>query len=228
VILNGIDYQKWDPSTDACITEKYSVENLEARKSNKRYLLNKLGLPTSDREMPLITIISRLDFQKGIDLLIDGFEMLQGSDFQLVILGSGSQTLEDQCRQLEERYPHQVKAQLKFDPQLANQLYGGADMILIPSRFEPCGLTQMIAMRYGCLPVARATGGFKDSIQDGVNGFLFNDLTSSAVGEAIRRAIGIFQKKSLWKKMQVSAMNTDFSWNKSARAYARLYRKLLG
>jgi starch synthase len=128
---------------------------------------------------------------------------------------------------LAEKYPRQVRAQLKFDPQLANQLYGGADMILIPSRFEPCGLTQMIAMRFGCLPVARATGGLKDSIRNGMNGFLFNDLTSSALAAAIKRAIGTFQKKSMWKKMQVSAMNSDFSWDKSARAYARLYQKLL-
>ncbi len=226
-ILNGIDHQRWNPSTDACIAEQYSVDNLEARKTNKRFLQDKFCLPTTGREMPLITIISRLDHQKGIDLLIDGFEMLQGLDFQLIILGSGSQTIESQCRQLEEKYPRQVRAQLKFDPELAKQLYGGADMILIPSRFEPCGLTQLIAMRYGCLPVARATGGLKDSIQDGVNGFLFNDLTSSALSAAIKRAIGIFQKRSQWRKMQVSAMNSDFSWDKSARAYGRLYQKLL-
>lgn len=226
-ILNGIDYQKWNPSTDATISEQYSVENLAARKSNKQYLQNRFGLLMSNREMPLITVISRLDFQKGIDLLIDGFDMLQGLAFQLIILGSGSQMLESQCQSLEERYPRQVRAQLKFDPQLANQLYSGADMILIPSRFEPCGLTQMIAMRYGCLPVARATGGLRDSIQDGVNGFLFSELTSSALAAAIQRAIGIFQKKSQWRKMQVSAMKSDFSWDKSARAYARLYHKLL-
>ena len=226
-ILNGIDYQRWNPSTDACIAEQYYVENLEVRKSNKSYLQNKFGLPVSTQEIPLIAVISRLDFQKGIDLLIDGFKMLKAMIFQLIILGSGSPMLENKCRQLAERYPRQVRAQLKFDPQLARQLYGGADMILIPSRFEPCGLTQLIAMRYGCLPVARATGGLKDSIQDGVNGFLFNDLTSSALVAAIKRAIGVFQKKSLWKKMQVNAMNSDFSWDKSARAYARLYQKLL-
>ena len=226
-ILNGIDYQRWNPATDACISEQYSLENIEVRKSNKRHLQDKFALPTSNREIPLITVISRLDHQKGIDLLIDGFELLKGLSFQLIILGSGSPALENQCRQLEERYPRRVRTQLKFDAQLANQLYGGADMILIPSRFEPCGLTQMIAMRYGCLPVARATGGLKDSIRDGVNGFLFNDMTSSALAAAIKRAIGSFQKKNLWKKMQVNAMNSDFSWDKSARAYARLYQKLL-
>ena len=226
-ILNGIDHQRWNPSTDACITEQYSVDSLETRKANKRHLQDKFGLPTAGQEIPLFTIISRLDFQKGIDLLIDGFELLKGLSFQLIILGSGSPTLENQCRQLEERYPRQVRAQLKFDPQLANQLYGGADMILIPSRFEPCGWTQLIAMRYGCLAVARATGGLKDSIKDGVNGFLFNDLTSSALAAAIKRAIGTYHKKSLWNKMQVSAMNSDYSWGKSASAYAKLYQKLL-
>jgi starch synthase len=173
-------------------------------------------------------MISRLDIQKGIDLLIDGFNSFSAIPLQLIILGTGNKDIEKVCKNLEDKFPDRVRALTCFDEDLARKLYSGADMILIPSRYEPCGTTQMIAMHYGCLPIARATGGLKDSIQDGINGFLFNDATSLALAKAINKAINVFQNESgKWEKMQIQAMNSDFSWNNSALLYAKLYIKLL-
>lgn len=225
-ILNGIDYEKWDPSADMCLERQYSIHSNDNRKFNKVYLQKYFHLPI-DARIPLITIISRLDHQKGIDLIVDGFKSIKKSVFQMIILGSGNSDLENKCQQLEIDIPDKVRAILKFDPRLADQLYGGADLILIPSRFEPCGLTQMIAMRYGCLPLARSVGGLKDSIRSGFNGFLFEEFAILDFIRAFRHFLVIFKKeKKTWAQMQQNAMRTDHSWEKSARAYARLYRKL--
>lgn len=225
-ILNGIDYEKWNPNTDICIPHQYSYANLIKRKANKLFLQEKFCLP-KDENIPLATIISRLDFQKGIDVVIDSFEKIKKISFQLIVLGSGSQEIENKLCEMERENPQNFRAIMKFDPQLANQLYGGADLILIPSRFEPCGLTQMIAMHYGCLPIARATGGLKDSICDGINGFLFKELTIYNFAKTFSQAINIYKtKKKKWELMQKNAMLADFSWKKSAQAYARLYFKL--
>jgi starch synthase len=226
-ILNGIDYEKWNPQTDACIEFQYSISNLRERKVNKLFLQEKFDLP-KNKKIPLITIISRLDFQKGVDVVIDGFEKIEKSGIQLIILGSGSVDLEMKCRQLEKKYPKNIRAIMGFNPRLANQLYGGSDLILIPSRFEPCGLTQMIAMHYGCLPIARATGGLKDSIRNGFNGFLFRELTLSNFAITFKQAINMNKNnRKMWNLMQKNAMLSDFSWAKSARAYARLYSEML-
>jgi starch synthase len=168
------------------------------------------------------------DIQKGIDLLIDGFSSFSNIPLQLIILGTGNKKIEKECKNLEDKFPEKVRALIRYDEVLARKLYSGADMILIPSRYEPCGTTQMVAMHYGCIPVARATGGLKDSIQDGINGFLFDDPTSSALVKRIGKAINVYRNKSgQWKKMQIEAMNSDFSWNNSALLYARQYIKLL-
>jgi starch synthase len=226
-ILNGIDYRKWDPLTDPEIENQFSAQNIQQRLKNKKTLQQQLGLPFQKEHVPLVIMISRLDIQKGIDLLIDGFNSFSDISMQLIILGTGNKTIEKECKNLEVFFPEKVRALTRYDEVLARRLYSGADMILIPSRYEPCGTTQMIAMRYGCIPVARATGGLKDSIQDGINGFLFDDATSSALAKTIRKAIHVYQNKSgHWNKMQIQAMNSDFSWNNSALLYARQYLKL--
>jgi starch synthase len=227
-ILNGIDYQKWNPQTDECIEHHYSIDDLTGRTLNKISLLEEFNFGSRDASIPLVCIISRLDYQKGIDLVTDGYEQLTSFDFRLVVLGTGNKETERKCEQLEQKYPDRIRSVLRFDHQLANRLYAGADMILIPSRFEPCGLTQMIAMHYGCLPVARATGGLKDSIEDGWNGFLFDNLSTHALAAALKRALQIFRtKQQTWRQIQINAMNRDFSWNNSAKKYALLYLKLL-
>jgi len=227
-ILNGIDYQKWDPLHDKCIENTFSTQNISYRLHNKQSLQRQFELSCQDKNIPLITIISRLDSQKGIDLLIDGFMLLVDIPLQLIILGSGNKGLEKDCENLENKYPERVRTVIRYDEMTARRLYSGADIILIPSRFEPCGTTQMIAMRYGCIPVARATGGLKDSIEDGKNGFLFIDSTPSALVKTIRKAIRIYRNKpSQWKLMQIQAMKSDFSWNNSALLYAKNYLNLL-
>jgi starch synthase len=227
-ILNGIDYQKWDPQHDQKIENHYSAQNIQQRLKNKKSLQKQFGLSSQDIRIPLVIMISRLDIQKGIDLLLDGFDSFSDIPLQLIILGAGNKNIEKDCKNLEDKFPEKVRVLTRYDELLARKLYSGAEMILIPSRYEPCGTTQMIAMRYGCIPVARATGGLKDSIQDGINGFLFNDPTSLALAKAIKKAIYVFQNKSgKWEKMQIQAMNSDFSWNNSALLYAKQYIKLL-
>jgi starch synthase len=213
---------------DPFIVHHYSLENITNRSLNKEALIEQFNFPIKDKSIPFFTIISRLDFQKGIDLITDGFVKLKNLEFRLIILGSGSKDIENKCQQLEKDNPEKVRVALRFDHELASRLYSGADMILIPSRFEPCGLTQMIAMHYGCLPIARATGGLKDSIQDGVNGFLFNELSTSSLSATLEKSIRIYKdKKRQWLQMQKNAMKSDFSWERSARAYVKLYLKLL-
>jgi starch synthase len=227
-ILNGIDYQKWDPQIDNCIDNPFSVKNISQRTKNKLSLQKQLGLVYGDNQIPLVTIISRLDIQKGIDLLIEEFISLKDIPIQLVILGIGNKLIEKDCIHLENNFPKKVRTLIRYDGSTARKLYGGADMILIPSRFEPCGTTQMIAMRYGCIPIARATGGLKDSIQNNKNGFLFKNATAFALVDTLIKAINIFQNEpDRWRQIQIQAMNSDFSWNNSALLYARRYIDLL-
>jgi starch synthase len=227
-ILNGIDYQKWDPQTDKCVDNPYSVKTILKRLDNKHQIQKQFGLVYRNNQIPLVTIISRLDIQKGIDLLIEGFMSLKAIPMQLIILGIGNKLIEKDCIHLENKFPRKVRAVIRYDGSTARKLYGGADMILIPSRFEPCGTTQMIAMRYGCIPIARATGGLKDSIQNEKNGFLFKDATALALFDTLIKAINIFQNEpDRWRKIQIKAMNSDFSWNNSALLYVRRYIHLL-
>jgi starch synthase len=226
-ILNGIDYCKWDPHNDKCLENTYSVQSIPQRLNNKQLIQEQFGLFSQDNHIPLVIIISRLDIQKGIDLIIDRFMSLKDIPLQLIILGTGNKDIEKDCINLENKYPEKVRALIRYDEAIARKLYSGADMILIPSRHEPCGTTQMIAMHYGCLPIARATGGLKDSIQDGKNGFLFINPTSNALVRTMQKAISFYQNKPRqWRKMQILAMNSDFSWNNSALLYAKQYMKL--
>jgi starch synthase len=230
-ILNGIDTRKWNPETDPFIPLNYTQDTFDNRAMNKQSLLAELDLDP-DLQLPLIGIISRLDAQKGIDLVPSAFQHLTDQPWQAVILASGDPILEASLHQLELDFPGKVRSVIRYDAMLSHRIYAAADILLIPSRYEPCGLTQMIAMRYGCIPVARATGGLQDTIQDyGVSdnstGFLFKKPNASELGHAIHEALHVYREPQRWFDLQQRSMSQDFSWEKSARQYINLYRLLV-
>jgi starch synthase len=231
-ILNGLDQDLWNPATDSAIASPFTSNSLELRQVNKRALLAEMGL-RMDTNLPLLIFIGRMDPQKGIDVAIEALRSSIDLPWQAVFLGSGIPELQEATQKFADQYPDRVKAIIRFDGGLARRMYAAGDMILMPSRYEPCGLAQMIAMRYGCLPVASATGGLKDSIVDeakpgsGNTGFLFQPTATPALEAAIRRAITCCQEPSLWTKMQENAMKQDFSWSRSANAYAKLYQEMM-
>jgi starch synthase len=230
-ILNGLDESSWDPTIDPTQPENFNQDHLEKRAVNKQALVREFVLPQI-QEMPLLILISRMDRQKGVDLVVEGLRQVAGLPWQAVLLGTGEPGLEAAMRQLEAEFPYRVRAVIRFDAQLARRMYGGADMLLMPSRYEPCGLAQMIAMRYGCLPIARSTGGLRDTVKDNQvpetsTGFLFENSTPEALAAALRRAIAVYTDRESWQARQRCAMQQDFSWQRSAQAYAKLYHKLL-
>jgi len=184
-------------------------------------------------DIPLLAMINRMDHQKGVDLVPPALESLTDLDWQAVILGTGDKNLEETARQLDLNHSR-IRSVLKYDGALARRIYGGSDLILIPSRYEPCGLTQMIGMRYGCVPLGRATGGLKDTIIDyhhgdkkKSTGFLFEDASSTALADTLRRALTIFKDQRRWRGIQRRGMKLDFSWKRSAIKYLELYRALV-
>jgi starch synthase len=230
-ILNGLDIKRWDPSNDSALIARYSVDELELRPANKTALQKELGLP-HEPDTPLLVIITRLDPQKGVDLLPSALRQCSDLPWQAVILGTGDATLEAMMKALEATFPERVRTLIRFDAKLSRRLYAAADTILIPSRYEPCGLTQMIAMRYGCVPVANATGGLQDTIQDFADfghstGFLFRGATSENLAAALRRALNVYAEPNAWRGLQVRGMQKDFSWGNSARQYLDLYLSMV-
>ena len=230
-ILNGLDYSIWDPATDPFIQYHFSSETLSERIKNKTALQKELGLPV-DTRIPLLIMVSRMDQQKGIDLALDVLRKLTSPKFQAVILGSGDPQLEQVSYLLETKFPRKIRSIVRFDAGLAHRMYASGDILLMPSRYEPCGLSQMIAMRYGCIPVARSTGGLMDSIQnttpkrDGT-GFLFKKKTSQDLAESLLFALQIYKDQGRWLKLQQKAMKKDFSWDKSALEYYQQYCQLM-
>ena len=230
-ILNGLDNQQWDPRQDASLAVQFDQETLNDRQGNKQALQNELGLE-KDADQPLFSIVARMDYQKGLDLVRDALHAIADHPWQAVILGTGDPILEAAFRKLEADFPKQVRSAIRYDAPLSHRIYGGADSLLIPSRYEPCGLTQMIAMRYGCVPVARATGGLRDTIQDysrsaQSTGFLFDDPTSDALATALVRVLQVFKDKGEWQRLQRIGMAQDFSWTHSARQYLAAYQSLV-
>ncbi len=224
-ILNGIDVASWDPSTDKEIPMRFTAETLNRRLVNKAALQKAVGLP-EDARFPLLAMVGRIDRQKGIDLTFDALRQSSGRPWQFVLLGTGDPALENIATALEKEFPNRVRAALRYDAALSRLIYAGADMLLMPSRYEPCGLAQMIAMRYGCIPVVRATGGLKDTVEEGRTGFLFEKDSADNMSEALQRAFGVYVNPEKWQRYQRNAMGEDFSWPKSARQYAMLYRAL--
>jgi starch synthase len=230
-ILNGIDTNRWDPARDAAIPTCFDRYQLEKRLENKIALQQEMGLEV-DPEVPLLAIVSRMDPQKGIDLVPPALRQVARHPWQIIILGTGDRLVEAAALSLQTEFPERTRTVLRFDADLSHRIYAGADILLIPSRYEPCGLTQMIAMRYGCVPLARDTGGLSDTIQDiqtsqQGNGFLFHKASPAALAATLRRALKTYQDRARWVGMQVRGMEKDFSWARSARQYAKLYSKLV-
>ena len=225
-ILNGLDVTSFDPVADENIAAKYSVESLEARVANKVALLTQAGLK-HELETPLLGVVSRLEPQKGIDLVIEGLRKLVDKPWQAIILGTGDPKLEEAARKLEKDFPERVHIETRYDAKLARLIYAGSDIFLMPSRYEPCGLSQMIAMRYGCIPVVRAVGGLHDTVTDGETGFVFINPKMKDFTSAIKRALEKYRDKEVWRTLQKNGMSQDFSWTKSALKYFELYRRLI-
>lgn len=224
-ILNGIDTVSYDPATDEAIPFQYTAENPSIREKNKTALQTKLGLEV-DSNIPMLGMVTRMDRQKGVDSALEVLRKLDDLPWQFVILGTGDPELEEQARALQKDMPARVRVESRFDAKLARQIYAGADMLLMPSRYEPCGLAQMIAMRYGCIPVVHATGGLSDTV-NATNGFLFKTDTPRAFRAAILKALTAFSDRDVWIARQKNAMQADFSWGQSAQKYFELYQSLL-
>jgi starch synthase len=224
-ILNGLDMVLWDPEVDQNLAANFSVANLSGRAANKTALQKQLGLK-EEPHIPILAMIGRMDRQKGVDITLEALRQMEEHPWQFVILGSSDPALENAARALQADYPQRVRAVIGYDAKLSHFIYGGADMFLMPSRYEPCGLAQMIAMRYGCVPVVHATGGLKDTVMEGRNGFLFPAADAVALLEALDRALSVYASPEGWFKIQRNGMQMDFSWPRSAARYARLYSSL--
>lgn len=230
-ILNGVDYQIWDPSSDTAIAKKYTPRTLGAKAKNRSALLKHNDLPEQD-SAPVFGIVSRLTGQKGLDLVIDALPSILERGAQLVILGSGDKELENRYLQLAQQYPQQVAVTIGYDEGYSHLLQAGCDSLLVPSRFEPCGLTQLYALKYGTLPVVRNTGGLADSVSEGDShsaqtGFVFQDANSNDLCAAMHRAVDTFEDQKRWLQLQKNAMQQDFSWDKAAQKYIELYETVI-
>ncbi|HEX75258.1 MAG TPA: glycogen synthase GlgA [Dehalococcoidia bacterium] len=232
-IVNGLDYEEYNPATDPLIPANYDCSTLDKRIANKLALQKQAKLP-ENAEIPLIGMVSRLDEQKGLDIVAESLDfLLHKTRAQMVILGKGIEYYHGLLKQAANKYLKQLAVVIGFDNALAHRIYAGCDMFLMPSRFEPCGLGQLIAMRYGAVPVVRRTGGLADTVQDLTQnlgegtGFVFHDYDSKALVTAIRRAVDAYQEKEAWRKVMQRIMALDFSWQASAKKYESLYYKTL-
>jgi starch synthase len=231
-ILNGVDYNVWNPETDEFIPHKYSALDLSGKQRNKEALLTQVGLPYNP-EVPVIGMISRLAEQKGFDILAEAMERIMAMNVQMVLLGTGDPKYHKMFEKFAKKYPSKLSVNLRFDEPLAHLIEAGSDMFLMPSRYEPCGLNQIYSLRYGTIPIVRFTGGLADTIQDydpetgRGNGFVFRDYNAEALVEAIQRALNVYQDRTTWTKLVRNAMRQDFSWSVSAKKYIALYKKII-
>jgi starch synthase len=234
-ILNGIDTLTWDPGTDTLIAQPYTAETLDARAANKGALQARLGL-APQKDAPLFGVVSRLSWQKGLDLLLDVAPMLAREGAQLALLGSGDPQLEAGFAAAARAYPGQVACVFRYDEPLAHQIQAGVDALLVPSRFEPCGLTQLCALRYGAVPVVARVGGLADTVIDATpmslasgaaTGVQFAPVETAMLENAIRRTLELYREPEAWRRLQLNGMATDVSWTQSAKRYAQLYAGLL-
>jgi starch synthase len=233
-IVNGIDTTVWDPATDPHLVHPYGAGKLAGRQANKRAVEAHFGLPADDSL--LICMISRLTTQKGIDLVADTLDAIVDADARLVVLGNGDPMLQDALRAGANRHRERVAVQIGYDEGLSHLLQGGSDAILVPSRFEPCGLTQLYGLRYGCVPVVSRVGGLADTVIDAndaavkagvATGIQFGEISAEGVLDAVRRAVHLFRQPELWHRLQAAGMKSRVDWESSAAEYAALYRRLL-
>jgi len=230
-IVNGVDYTQWDPATDAHLRRRYTPEDLSGKRACRADLLAKLGLEAGEGE-PVAAFVSRLTEQKGVDVLLGAVEELVESGVTAIILGKGERKYEELLTGMAEEFPRRVAVKIAHDEELSHQIQGGADMLLMPSHFEPCGLTHLYALKYGTIPVVRATGGLEDTVQqynsrsEQGTGFKFAPYTATALVEAVQRAILLHKEPRKWQKLMRNAMARDFSWRASAQEYEKLYAAL--
>ncbi len=234
-ILNGIDAAQWDPEHDPFLPQSYDATDLAGKADAKRALLLRYQLPADEAAMarPLVGMISRMVDQKGFDLVAQVTDRLAALDAAFVVLGTGEPRYEQMWRNLAARHPERIGARIGFDEALAHLIEGGADMFFMPSRFEPCGLNQMYSLRYGTVPIVRSVGGLADTVRDyaprvrGTTGFAFRDYTGEAMLGALARALAVFRDSRRWRSLQAAGMRQDYSWDRSAREYVKIYDRAI-
>jgi starch synthase len=235
-ILNGIDTEEWNPATDPYLAKPYSNSNIAGKAANKKALQHKLALDI-EPDVPLLGVVSRFTEQKGLDVLLDIAPMLCELPVQLAMLGSGDAAMQNAARDLAHRFPGRIGVHIGFSEELSHQIEAGADMFVMPSRFEPCGLNQLYSQRYGTPPIVHATGGLADSVVDctatslkdgSASGFMFNGVTAVNLHAALLRAVDAYHDRPKWNALCANCMAKDFSWETSAKAYRAMYRKVLG
>lgn len=230
-ILNGVDYDEWDPAIDPHIAGHYTADDLEGKKECRRDLLHAFGLKNISEETAIIGVVSRFATQKGFDFIVEIIERLVQEDVALVMLGNGEEYYERLLVEMAGRYPSKVKVQVKYDNVMAHKVEAGADMFLMPSRYEPCGLNQIYSLKYGTIPVVRATGGLEDTIEEqpmgGGNGFKFWGYESAALMDALLRALEVFRNKEVWTEMMRRGMALNFAWDEPAKEYVRIYERAI-
>jgi starch synthase len=233
-ILNGVDTSVWNPEADGHLAARYGRDNRDSRAENKRALRQRLGLEDKP-DLMLVGMIGRLSWQKGVDLLLGTITNKLADNVQLAVLGAGDAELEDQLRAAIANALGRIGAVIGYDEALAHLIQGGADALIVPSRFEPCGLTQLCALRYGAVPIVARVGGLNDTVIDAnemalqagvATGFQFSPVTRDGLEHAIDRAVAVWRKPETWRQMQVNGMSTDVSWRQPAAQYAELYRSL--
>lgn len=230
-ILNGVDYSIWNPQTDPCLMSPYSFHDLRGKSQCKIELQKLANLPL-DPDRPLIAMVSRLSSQKGVDVVAEAFDTFMRNDVQMVVLGTGEIRYQTIFRELEEKFPSHVGAFLRYDYDLAHKIFAGADMLLVPSRYEPCGLNQLYALKYGAVPIVTATGGLTDTVEevdvqnDTGTGFKFHPANPLELEKAFVKALKIYRDDpKAWRRLMIRGMNNDFSWNRSAKEYLLLYER---
>jgi starch synthase len=231
-ILNGVDYSDWSPGSDKFIVKKFGLSSLEGKKECKKDLFRAFSLHSGQDNEPVVGMVSRLAGQKGFDILCPALDEIFKAGVNLIILGTGEEVYQKTLRLVQKKRRQRFGLRIAFDEALAHKIYAGSDMFLIPSRYEPCGLTQMYSLRYGTIPVVRATGGLDDTILEfdpeslTGNGFKFVEHEETALIDAIRRAVAVYRDKEKWQVLIKNAMACDFSWDKSAAEYLSLYKRI--
>jgi starch synthase len=228
-IVNGIDFNEWNPLTDPFLPARFSVRDLSGKEKCKRYLQHRFKLPIQ-KKVPLIGMVSRLTDQKGLDLVAEAMAEIMALDLQLIILGTGHKKYHDLLRQIASRYPRKAGLCLSFDNELAHKIEAGCDLFLMPSKFEPCGLNQLYSLRYGTIPIVRRTGGLADTVipygSENGAGFAFSKYSAEDMMGAIQQALKIYSNSPEWNALVIRAMSQDWSWNRSAREYLKLYQSV--
>ena len=233
-IVNGVDYSEWSPETDKFLAANYSAEKLDGKRACKKDLLEQFRLPATDLKKPLVGIVSRFATQKGFDLIAEVADELMENDLKVVALGTGEPEFEQLFRELAERFPKKFAVRIAYDNALAHKIEGGSDIFLMPSRYEPCGLNQIYSLKYGTVPVVRATGGLDDTIEPFDSrtgrgtGFKFAEYAGEALLDCLEQAVHVYGRNpEAWRRLMENGMRKDFSWNTSAADYERLYQRVV-